>query len=105
MRRFWIAPLFALAVITVGCGSKSQSTSVSSILARITVTAQSTSIVVGQSEQISAMGLFGNGNTQTLTSSVSWKSSNTALATITSSGMLTATASGQVTVTAASQGV
>jgi len=77
----------------------------SSILAQVQVTAQSANIIVGQSEQMKATGLFGDGSSHDLTDSASWSSSNTAVASVTAGGMLTAVSSGQVVITASTQGV
>src|SRR5947207_15698120 len=54
---------------------------------------------------MSARGLFGDGTHRDLTNSVSWTSSDSTIASITSSGILTAKNSGQVVITATSQGV
>ncbi len=59
-------------------------------LASISITPASQSISSGQSQQYTAVGILQNGNTVDLTSSVTWTSSNTAVATIDSSGLATA---------------
>jgi uncharacterized protein YjdB len=59
-------------------------------LASISITPASQSISSGATQQYTAIGVLQNGNTVDLTSSVTWTSSNTAAATIDSSGLATA---------------
>ncbi|HEY4047436.1 MAG TPA: Ig-like domain-containing protein [Acidobacteriaceae bacterium] len=59
-------------------------------LASISITPATQSIASGATQQYTAIGVLQNGNTVDLTSSVTWKSSNTAVATIVSSGLATA---------------
>jgi hypothetical protein len=105
MQRILAVTVFALLLLTTACGGGSQHTSISNVLAQIQIVAQSSNLVVGQSQQMSAMGLFADGTTRDLTNSVSWTSSDSTITSITSSGMLTAKNSGQVVITATSQGV
>jgi hypothetical protein len=57
------------------------------------------SIVVGGTSQLSAIGTLSNGTTESVTPT-SWSSSNTAFATVSSSGLVTAIAAGTVNITA-----
>jgi trimeric autotransporter adhesin len=59
-------------------------------LASISITPASQSISSGSTQQYTAIGVLQNGNTVDLTNSVTWTSSNTAAATIASSGLATA---------------
>jgi trimeric autotransporter adhesin len=59
-------------------------------LASISITPASQSISSGATQQYTAVGILQNGTTVDLTSSVTWTSSNTAAATINSSGLATA---------------
>jgi uncharacterized protein YjdB len=59
-------------------------------LSSISITSTSQSVSSGQTAQFTATGLLQNGNTVDLTDSVTWTSSNTAVATIDSSGLVTA---------------
>jgi hypothetical protein len=70
-------------------------------LRSISVTSGEKSIPLGDSLQLSAMGLYNDGSTQNLTGSAQWASSNPAILIIGSSGIVTAKATGSVTVTAA----
>lgn len=69
----------------------------------VTVTPSPTSIIIGQSTTLTAIVKDINGNT--VTRSVSWSSSNTAKATVNSSGVVTSVDTGKVTITATSEGV
>lgn len=59
-------------------------------LSSISITSTSQSLSSGQTAQFTATGILQNGNTVDLTDSVTWTSSNTAAATIDSSGLATA---------------
>ena len=69
----------------------------------VTVTPSPTTIIIGQSTTLTATVKDVNGNTVSRT--VSWSSSNTAKATVTSSGVVTAVDTGAVTITATAGGV
>jgi uncharacterized protein YjdB len=81
------------ATISATSGAISGSTTVTVTVANlksISVTPTSFSISSGQTEQFDAIGLLQDGTTVDLTSSVTWTSSNTTVATIDSSGLATA---------------
>jgi len=58
------------------------------------VSAANTSIAIGQNQQFFATGLYADGSTQDLTSSVSWNSSQPAIANITAAGIARALGGG-----------
>lgn len=58
------------------------------------------SIAAGLTEQLSAQGTYSDSSTQSVTSQVTWQSSDTTVATVNSSGLLTTLKAGTVTVTA-----
>ena len=58
-----------------------------------------------EAHQCSAVGNFNDGSNQTITSQVTWTSSNTAIATVDSSGLVRHRSTGQVEIRAAYQGV
>ncbi len=74
-------------------------------LDHINVTPTSRFMKAGETQQYSASGVNGNGTTSDITSSASWTSSNTTVATVSAVGIVTAVAAGSSTVTAASQNV
>jgi uncharacterized protein YjdB len=58
------------------------------------------SLTAGASEQLSAQGAYSDSSTQSITSQVTWKSLDTTIATVSSSGMLTSLKAGTVSITA-----
>ncbi len=75
-------------------------------LTSIAVTAAASSITVGATDQFTATGTYSDGSTQNITSSVTWTSSNTGVATITTGGatpgLATGVAAGTTNITASS---
>ncbi len=74
-------------------------------LVSIDVTPTNPTVVSGTTQQFTATGNYSNGNTQNLTNDVSWQSSNSAVATITGTGLATADAAGSSTITASMDGI
>ncbi|MGD0417459.1 MAG: choice-of-anchor D domain-containing protein [Terriglobales bacterium] len=94
--------------ITVTLGSVSGSTTLtvsSAALVSIAVAPASPTIAVGVELPFTATGTYSDGTTQNLTTTATWSSSNTTVATINSSGLATGVAPGQTTVQASSSGV
>jgi hypothetical protein len=71
-------------------------------LVSIAVTPTAASVNVGQTQQFTATGNYGDGSTQNLSSSVTWHSSNTTVASISTTGMATGLAAGSSNITATS---
>jgi uncharacterized protein YjdB len=69
-------------------------------LASIAVTPSPGEANIGQTQQFTAMGTYGDGTQEDITNSVLWTSSDTAIATVDAAGLATAIAAGQVTITA-----
>ena len=76
----------------------------SATLSSISVTSPSASLAAGQQQQFQATGTFSDGSTSTLTNSVIWTSSSSAIATISNApgsyGLVTSLSPGSVNVTA-----
>jgi trimeric autotransporter adhesin len=70
-------------------------------LTSIVVAPVTPSVAAGQTVQFSAMGTYSDGSTQVLTSTATWSSSNTAVATIAAGGLATTLIQGTSTITAA----
>jgi len=104
--------LCTLAVLLVssliGCGSGSSSSfntppppsSPQPSLVSITVSSSSSSLAVGKSEQLTATGKYSDGSSKNVTSKVTWSSSSSAIATVSSSGVVTGIKGGTVTISA-----
>ncbi len=94
--------------ITASLGSVSGSTILTvtpPVLVSLAVTPGNPSIPLGTKQQFNATGTFTDGSTQDLTTSVSWNSSNTAVATINSQGLASTAKQGMTTITASSGSV
>ena len=74
-------------------------------LLSIAVTPANPSIAKGTTQQFTATGTYSDGSTQNLTSTASWSSSNTAVATVNSTGLTSGVGTGASTIQAASGSV
>jgi trimeric autotransporter adhesin len=75
------------------------------VLQSITVTAPSSSFALGFNLQLTATGIYSDGSTQDLTSSVSWSSSDAAIAVVSNTGLVAGLVVGDITASASSQGI
>lgn len=104
MRAVLLVTVLGSLALLAGCGGGSQaSPAPQTVLLAIQVTGQNASLVAGQSQQMTAMGSFSDKSQQDLTSFATWNSSDSTVATVSSSGMLNAKAAGTCSITA-SQG-
>jgi trimeric autotransporter adhesin len=71
----------------------------------LTISPLSATIALGGTQQFTATANFANGSTSDLTDSVTWKSSNTKVATITAAGLSTGQKAGITNITATDAGV
>jgi trimeric autotransporter adhesin len=76
-------------------------TGASHLLESISVTPANPSVAIGQNQQFVATGMYADESTQDLTSSVSWSSSQPAIATITTAGLASGLNGGSTTIAAA----
>jgi uncharacterized protein YjdB len=63
------------------------------------------SLAAGLSEQLSAQGTYSDNSMQTMTNQVAWQSSDTAVATVSSTGLLKSLKAGTVTITASTNSI
>jgi 6-phosphogluconolactonase (cycloisomerase 2 family) len=89
-----------IAFSLAACGGGGSQPAPPPTLTSISVSPSSPSVALGATQQLSATGSFSNGTTQPL-AGVQWSSSNTAVATVSSAGLLTAVAQGSSVITAA----
>lgn len=93
------------------CGGASKTTidltvkSGSPTVTSVSVTPSPASLETGDSQQFTGTAKYSDGSTANVTSTATWKSSNTSVATIDSSGLATALASGMTTISATFSGV
>jgi hypothetical protein len=104
-----LAKGIAVGTVTIGgdcdCYVTKTNLTVSSqavTLASIVVTPMNPSVGTGQTQQFTATGHYSDGSTNVITSSVTWTSSSTEIATISSAGVATTVAAGNSTITASS---
>lgn len=74
-------------------------------LARIEVTPAGATLATGTAQILTATGVFSDNSTQNLSSSVTWSSLNTGVATVSPTGLLAGVTPGTTTVTASFNGV
>ena len=92
-------------MVTATSGSVGGSTLLTvttSSLVSIAVTPTAPSVPLGNTQQFTATGTFSDSSTQNLTSSVTWTSSDTTVATIAANGLATTLLTGTTTITATS---
>jgi hypothetical protein len=104
---FGAISLGVASLLMFGCGGGSPAPSASSspsvpTLSSIQESPSGAPVQVGNTQQFTATGTFSDGSTKDISYSVSWKSSDTAVATINSTGLVTAAALGNSTITATS---
>jgi Big-like domain-containing protein/centrosomal CEP192-like protein len=73
-----------------------------SVLASIAITPNPASVTAGSYVQFTATGTYTDGSTANISSSVSWSSSNTSVATVSASGLAYGASTGTVTITGSS---
>jgi uncharacterized protein YjdB len=99
--RLLLGALLAICLLlpSTGCSNPSG-------LDSIQISPTSQSLTTGQTAQFSVTGTYGNSNhatTQAVTSGLTWSSSDTAVATVNSSGLVTAVGAGTASITATAQ--
>jgi len=96
--------LVAAALMTIGlaaCGKSSATSPTTAVVMNVTGTAPS----VGKSAQYDAQIVFENGIGQDATTSATWASSNPAIATVSSTGVVTGVSVGTAFISATQSGV
>jgi uncharacterized protein YjdB len=74
-------------------------------LTSISVTPATVTLIVGQTHQLTATGTYNDGSTTNVTPSANWSSSNSAVATVSASGLVTSVTAGQANISAALSGI
>ncbi len=94
---------FIVSAVTASASTSALGTVVNAPLSSLAVTPGSPTVLSGSTQQFTATGTYNDGSTHTVSSSVSWTSSNPSLLTIDANGLASApssTSSGTVTITA-----
>ena len=105
-RAAFVGMVVALLAALTACGGGNNAAV--PILQSIAVTGANSTLTLASppaTQQLAATGTFNNNAQKDLTQLVTWSSSNTSVATVSSTGMLTAIGSGTATVSATLQGV
>jgi len=102
-----VVVLFGTMIACGGSGSSSSNPTPTPTpsLQSITVSPNAPSIIAGGTEQYSATGSYSDGSTQNLTSSATWTSSNTTVATVSGAGLATTLTEGTATIVASLQSI
>jgi uncharacterized protein YjdB len=74
-------------------------------LTAVSVSPATPSVVVGKTQQMTALGTYDNGVKSSVTEGSSWSSSDVSIATVSSSGLVTGVSAGSATIAATNQGV
>src|SRR5256885_14674338 len=106
LRTFGIVLCSSWILAASGCGRGSNSPSLpaSPTLQAISVSPQNSTIAAGLTEQYSATAHYSDGSSKP-TSTVTWATSNTSVATISSTGLATSVAAGTTTIRATSSNI
>ena len=102
MRR--IGLLSALLAAVAGCGGGGDGPAGTSGIASVSLNAPSLTLLVGRTEQLEATAKDAQGNTVASAPAATWSSSNLAVATVNSTGLVNAVAVGTADVTATISG-
>jgi len=101
----WIVSVLGLAGCGGGGGTSSDADSAPPpTLSTISVSPISTNLKIGENQQLSATGTYSDSSTDELTDKVTWSSSNTAIASVSATGLVTSIAAGSVTISATYDG-
>jgi len=108
-RNLFVGATAAMLFAVVACGGNGPTApsagggSTIATLTSVTVTGAS-SVTLGQTEQLKAMANKSDGTQQDVTSQATWQSSDTSIASVSSTGVLSTIKTGNVTVTASYSG-
>ena len=97
-----------IASLTLGlaaCGSKTITTTTTTLSSIAVTPASLTSLVVGSTQQFIATGTYSDGSNMDISSQVTWASDTTGTATISSTGLATGVAAGTANITATLDGI
>jgi hypothetical protein len=100
-----LALIFLLLLSACGGGGSGSTPDTSPSLSRIEVTPNQPSLAKGTALNLTATGIYSDNSTRTLTSEVTWQSSDDNVATVTTSGEISALGAGLTTVQANLDGI
>jgi hypothetical protein len=97
-RKAWPALMALVALILIGAGCKDFFKDPQ--LTSIAISPAAPTVAVGGTTTLSAKGTYDDNNTKDITSSVTWLSNNTAVATVTNKGVVTGVSNGSTSIQA-----
>jgi len=104
MKKFLVSIALLCLGLLPACSTKSASVVPPRTLTSIQITLKAASVALGLPDQLTATGEYSDGSSQDLTATVTWTSSNTAVATV-SGGVVTTLAQGTAKITGSLSGV
>ncbi len=104
---FGISMVVVCLAVMLGCGGggSASGNTPTIVLQSIQITPGAPSVAAGLSQQLTATARYSDGTTKDVTNSAAWSSSNTSVATVSSSGSVTTNAQGSTTISASYSGV
>src|SRR5215469_302897 len=99
--RWLLASLILAITVSAGCGKFFPD---ATDLVSISVTPSSSSLQLTKTQQFTALGTFGDGTSRDISSSATWSSSSSNVASISNTGLATALQTGTTTITASQSG-
>ena len=106
-----VSPAATTTYTAVASGAKGKASAATTVtvtpktLTAISVTPSSDSLAVGGTEQFTATATYSDNSQANVTTTATWAVANTAVATVTSAGLVTAAASGSTQITASLNGI
>jgi uncharacterized protein YjdB len=100
-----LSHLLVVSLTASACSGSSTTTPTGTLASQLSVSLAGTGFLVpGQASQLTATETLSGGTTQDVTTMSAWQSSNSSVATVSSTGLVTAVATGAATITATYQG-
>jgi hypothetical protein len=101
-RRRWVP--VALLLVIAGCTGGNAPTTPSVSVSSVAVTGWLSPLAVGDTLQLTATAVLSDGSTRSVTTSASWQSTNTSIATVSTTGVATGIGNGSADIRATYQG-
>ena len=109
MMKKYLQLVFSICILLVlsACSSSNNNSDGNDdeVLTTLSVTPADVSIILGQTQSLTAMATYNDNSTANVTSSVTWSSGDNTVATVSASGIITSVAVGNATITASLSGL
>ena len=108
MMKKYLQLVFSIIILLVlsACSSSNNNSDSNGdkVLTTLNVTPASVSIILGQTQPLTAMATYNDNSTENVTNSVTWSSSDNPVAPVSAGGIITSVAVGNATITASFSG-